>query len=418
MRKLTLLFIMLLFIIIIKTGFAQTDSILFIGNSYTYVEDIPGKFKSLAESAGKSVFIDSYTPGGQTLQAHYSDAQTIAKINAHQWKYVILQEQSQMPYLYPQTTQQYANMIAFQYIKANNPCTEVVMYMTWARQAGEAWLTTIGKTHDEMATYYENFYSNLWQYVPSRVSPVGAAFHIATNNGINIYSGDGSHQNADGAYLSACVFYATLYKESPVGLTFSSASSNTIKDQLQQIAHDVVMNNFDKYNINKVRWTMSTTNLLAGETVDFFEGTYMEPFPNKLEWTFEGATPANSLAENPSGIKYDIAGNFNVTLKITDDCGYTETRTFTDTIKVQLNVGTETIDKKSIQVYPTVLSSYNEAFQINGASDIELRQLKIYTMDGKELNYKINNQQISIQNIFSEIAIVSLPNYSSKIFIK
>ena len=58
--------ILVLLIVISNITFAQTDSILFIGNSYTYVSDIPGEFTKIATSAGKSVFIDSYTVGGYT----------------------------------------------------------------------------------------------------------------------------------------------------------------------------------------------------------------------------------------------------------------------------------------------------------------------------------------------------------------
>lgn len=43
-------------------------SVLFIGNSYTYVNDLPGMLGSLAASQGKEITIDSKTNGGYTFQ--------------------------------------------------------------------------------------------------------------------------------------------------------------------------------------------------------------------------------------------------------------------------------------------------------------------------------------------------------------
>lgn len=40
---------------------------LFLGNSYTYVNDLPGLTAALAKSSGDSLFFDSNTPGGYTL---------------------------------------------------------------------------------------------------------------------------------------------------------------------------------------------------------------------------------------------------------------------------------------------------------------------------------------------------------------
>jgi hypothetical protein len=64
------------------------------------------------------------------------------------------------------------------------------------------------------------FMKILSKYVPRRIALVGKSFHEATGQGVVVYPGNGSHQNPIGAYLSALVFYATIYKESPIGLTY------------------------------------------------------------------------------------------------------------------------------------------------------------------------------------------------------
>ena len=50
-------------------------------------------------SLGDTLFTDSNTPGGYTLNLHSTNTTTQTKINSQQWDYVVLQEQSQIPSL-------------------------------------------------------------------------------------------------------------------------------------------------------------------------------------------------------------------------------------------------------------------------------------------------------------------------------
>ncbi len=373
-------------------GFSQTDSVLFLGNSYTYTNDVPGTFKNLAASAGKSVFTDNYTPGGKQLSQHYSDATTASKINSKQWDYVVLQEQSQMPAINPSTTIYYAQRITLDLIKTNNKCTETVIYMTWAREAGNSWLSDVGWTHEEMATYYEDFYEDIWEYVPGRVSPVGKAFHEATRQGYNVYSGDGSHQNSTGTYLAACVFYATIYKASPIGLSYTTQDAPTTA-ALQQIAHDVVISDLYEHNIDKVRMSLSATSINQGDQINFLERVWMDPWPTNFDWSFEGAETTTSEDENPSGITYNSVGNFDVTLSITDECGYSESRTLSDTVEVLPSVSVDNIDRSSILIQSI---SGEGVFQLN--DNLHSAEISIYDLLGRSIDFYKDGVNVSINS--------------------
>lgn len=375
-------------------SFAQTDSILFLGNSYTYTQDVPGLLNSVANSKGKTLFIDQYTPGGKQLSQHYSDATSLQKINSHQWDYVVLQEQSQMPLINGNTVANYAQKIVLEQIKPNNSCTEVITYMTWAREAGNSWLTQINYTHEQMATYYENFYEDLWKYVPGRVSPVGKAFHEATRQGIDVYSSDGSHQNQTGSYIAALVFYATIYKESPIGVTYSPLNV-TLTEKCQQIAHDVVMTDLYEHNILKVRFTMSATTIQKNATVDFTEAVYMYPFPDQFDWTFNNAVTTTSNAENPSSIEYAEVGNHSVTLEISDQCGYSESRTLTDTIQVEAPTAIESVNSNEFAFYPTVLTSGNQFSLLNQARS-SFEGIEVFDVSGQAIQSNYNAGQLKI----------------------
>src|SRR4030095_16902448 len=123
------------------TMHAQVTKVLFIGNSYTYVNDLPLLVHDLALANGDTIIVDSSAPGGSTLEMHCTNATTISKIYSQQWDYVILQEQSQLPSFQPSQVLTDVYPFAAQLdsmIHNNNPCTETVFYMTWGRKNGDA----------------------------------------------------------------------------------------------------------------------------------------------------------------------------------------------------------------------------------------------------------------------------------------
>ena len=126
--KLTLLFLCTFTL----TTLAQPVKILFLGNSYTAVNNLPNLVYNFALSKGDTLITNSYTPGGYTFQQHSVDSNAIAKIYSNQWDFVVLQEQSQYPSFPP------AQVAAEVYPYAslldsmrhdNKPCIVTVFYM-------------------------------------------------------------------------------------------------------------------------------------------------------------------------------------------------------------------------------------------------------------------------------------------------
>ena len=105
---------------------AEKRKILFLGNSYTYVNDLPNTLKQLALSLGDTLDIDSYCPGGSTFQSQYNDANTLTKIQLPGWDYVVLQAQSQEPSFSPAQVQTDTDPFAKKLeslIHLSNPCS-------------------------------------------------------------------------------------------------------------------------------------------------------------------------------------------------------------------------------------------------------------------------------------------------------
>ncbi len=81
----------------------------------------------------------------------------------------------------------------------------------------------------------------------------------------------------------------------------------------------------------EVNFGASTTTILEGGSIDFYNYTVNNPV--SYSWTFEGGTPSTSTATEPTGITYNTAGTYDVTLSSTNANG-TNSITKSDYINV------------------------------------------------------------------------------------
>lgn len=174
---------------------ARVASILFIGNSYTEGYDLPALVKAMWPGP---VDVVRHSPGGATLEQHYKNPDLRALIASRRWDYVVLQEQSQRPIVDRATMWKYARLLDADIQKAGS---RTALFLTWARQ----WAP-------ETQALLTNSYVGIGRELKATVVPVGIAWQDALKlrPDILLHAGDGSHPTPKGAYLSACVFTATL----------------------------------------------------------------------------------------------------------------------------------------------------------------------------------------------------------------
>ncbi|MDW8159467.1 MAG: DUF4886 domain-containing protein, partial [Bacteroidia bacterium] len=241
---------------------AQHLKILWIGNSFSIYGpyNVPQYLSNMVASDGNTITINT----SQIIMGSHLDervgsgpytSQTSAAITSDQWDYVILQEQSQKPAwlnLTAVNNEFYEPVrILNQQIKAHNPCTRVMFYMTWGYRYGDN-MNVPNDTYTGMQQRLYNGYMNIAEELNEPVSPVGWAFRRALqlNPNIVLWDADNRHQNALGAYLSACVFFARLYNKSPVGLWHPADITPQQALFLQQVAAEVVLNDLELWNHN------------------------------------------------------------------------------------------------------------------------------------------------------------------------
>ena len=223
--------------------------VLFIGNSYTYVNDLPGVFKQLACSGQHLVEIGSLVQGGWTLADHVSDSNTQSELGTGEWDYVVLQEQSIVPAL-EQTRTQYMYPAARTLVKMIQDIgAEPVFFMTWGHRDG---VPEYGlKDYDSMQNEIIFGYLTIADELSIPVAPVGFTWKQVREEypEINLWQDDGSHPSVAGTYLAACVFYAVIFQESPEGLTYTAQIPAETAQTLQSIAGSVVLADPADWNI-------------------------------------------------------------------------------------------------------------------------------------------------------------------------
>ena len=229
---------------------------LFIGNSYTYMNDLPELINQIAISKGNSLIYESHTPGGSTLMQHASNSNVQSLLNATAWDYVILQEQSQNPSFPPSqvATQVYPYAESLcEDIREANPSAEPVFFMTWGREDGDSQNCAAYPpicTYEGMQDRLTESYTEMAQNNESLLAPIGIAWKDIREQypEINLYSSDGSHPSIQGSYLAACVFYAVLFDDSATN-NYTPANLNINEAQLiQTFANNAVNDNETDYN--------------------------------------------------------------------------------------------------------------------------------------------------------------------------
>lgn len=167
---------------------------------------------------------------------------------------------------------------------------------------------------------------------------------------------DGIHMNNIGSYILACTFYASLYKDSPVGIgvpTQYGAISSTLANAIQQTVWEVVSNHpyagiSTAGMVAVTGVTLSQTNTAVAINQNFQLTATIAPSNasnQAVNWSSSNSTVAT--VSSSGVITGVLAGNATITATTTDG-------SFAATCLV--NVSASNIAVTSVAVLPTTLS--------------------------------------------------------------
>jgi len=197
----------------VRAGFSHgnpdTLRVLFVGNSYTFVSNIPHLVSLISDSTNIKLITSKSTIGGARLSEHWKGERglkTKELIQDGHFDIVVLQEQSMGTIQQPDSFLIYSRKFS-EFIRKNGG--EPFFYSTWSREKVPQ--------HQEIIS---NIYKQAAEENHAGLVPVGDAWALARKYrpNIELYIQDGSHPSTLGAFLAACVFVKTFTNEIPSNL--------------------------------------------------------------------------------------------------------------------------------------------------------------------------------------------------------
>ncbi len=208
--------------------------LLFIGNSHSSVNDLPGLVATLIETGLPSKSVNTENAAGWGFLAdRVNDGVTLEKIQSKNWTYVILQAQkysSSGLYSYPTDAAESWIIV----IKDQNAIP--VLFPEWPRR---------GNFEEGQRVHDLHLY--IASQEPACVAPIGLVWDEVRIRypEINLHAQDGNHSNLTGALLTAYVFYQVFTGKQSSELPYINqiAVTDVIQQQLREVASEVVNEN-------------------------------------------------------------------------------------------------------------------------------------------------------------------------------
>ena len=188
--------------------------ILFIGNSYTYYNDMEKIFTRECKKKADDFRTLSVAFGGYSLRQYLSDqdsnGQLVKQILLRvPLDYVVLQEHSVRPITekedFLRCVSEFSTLI-----RSNS--AKPVLYETWGRADGNETLSKLGLTHDEMQDKLREAYETAAKENDAILVYAGDRFHEAYRAGADVFDPDGSHPSLYGSQIIAKEFCRVLIK--------------------------------------------------------------------------------------------------------------------------------------------------------------------------------------------------------------
>src|SRR2546423_500732 len=179
------------------------EGALFIGNSLTYANDLPGLVSALAAADGGRLATTVVAYGGFALEDHWSNGDALRAIDRGGWSVVVLQ---QGPSGLPESQTNLREWTASFDERIRNAGARTALFSVWPAATGPASFDAVARSYSAAAAAVGGIYL-----------PVTRAWLEAwrRDSSLPLYSSDSFHPSAMGSYLAAVAIYAVLSGRSP-----------------------------------------------------------------------------------------------------------------------------------------------------------------------------------------------------------
>lgn len=178
-----------------------SQSILFVGNSLTYTNNLPGILEEIAIEFGESIKTTTLAFPNYAIEDHWNDGIFQKKLIENKFEYVIIQ---QGPSSQPDGKEMLVSYGAKMKLECNKNGAELAYFMVWPSKR-----------------YFYTFdgviknYSYAAESNKAILFPVGRLWkkYEASTNTVILYGSDDFHPSKAGSFLAALAIFHGLYPE-------------------------------------------------------------------------------------------------------------------------------------------------------------------------------------------------------------
>lgn len=213
-------------------------AVLFVGNSLTYVNDLPHLVQRFA-AAGPlhaALTVWSVSSGGAQLSEQWKKGDAVRMLRQHRPDVLVLQGQSTEPLTAQSDFYRYGQLLKEE---ADRVGARTVLFETWARPQGDAFYawSESGGSPAAMQRRLDDAYEWLARQLDAGLAPVGEAFEVARTRLPSVHLLDGTqHPTVAGSYLAAAVICRSLFPGSPPATGFTAGLPESDAAALRRVA--------------------------------------------------------------------------------------------------------------------------------------------------------------------------------------
>lgn len=176
--------------------------VLFVGNSLTYVNDLPLMVQSMPCAPGRTLHVDAATMPDSAISDHLSRGDARRKLD-ERWDFVVMQ---QGPSSLPDSRRELLRGAGRLADRARRAGATPALYMVWPSRQREADFDRVSESYRLAATHVQGL-----------LLPVGDAWREAwkIDPDLALYGQDGFHPSLMGSYLAALVICSRLGGAAP-----------------------------------------------------------------------------------------------------------------------------------------------------------------------------------------------------------
>jgi hypothetical protein len=211
-------------------GIGAGARVLFIGNSLTEGNDVPGMVRALAAAAGLGWHVEAQLLGGAGLQDHWEAGLAQTRIRSGRWDAVVLQ---QGPSSLADSranlrhwTEEFDGLV-------RQAGGRSALYMVWPERARLAWFNRVRDSYALAARDVDGWFL-----------PAGESWRAAWSKepALALYGGDGFHPTLAGSWAAALTIFGGLSARPLLDLPGPGGLDAETADQLRRAAAEALEN--------------------------------------------------------------------------------------------------------------------------------------------------------------------------------